>query len=172
MRWPSCWSYHWWFLEGLCSLVNRYIECNQSVITRGCMQRITWFAYYSTFFAMSIIKIHSFPPFCVKSLFLGLFIYYVIFVQSIFCIYTVLTLHFNTSNLFPYKKSTAKPFPEPGGMGGGGYLLWRPIRGVPPDRGTFFRFHVSTWKGEDWLVDVNERAVKSVILLSKKAQKD
>ena len=84
------------------------------------MQRITWFAYYSTFFAMSIIKIHSFPPFCVKSLFLGLFIYYVIFVQSIFCIYTVLTLHFNTSNLFPYKKSTAKPFPEPGGMGGGG----------------------------------------------------
>ena len=69
---------------------------------------------------MSIIKIHSFPPFCVKSLFLGLFIYYVIFVQSIFCIYTVLTLHFNTSNLFPYKKSTAKPFPEPGGMGGGG----------------------------------------------------
>ena len=84
------------------------------------MQRITWFAYYSTYFAMSIIKIHSFPPFCVKSLFLGLFIYYVIFVQSIFCIYTVLTLHFNTSNLFPYKKSTAKPFPEPGGMGGGG----------------------------------------------------
>lgn len=172
MRWPSCWSYHWWFLEGLCSLVNRYIECNQSVITRGCMQRITWFAYYSTFFAMSIIKIHSFPPFCVKSLFFGLFIYYVIFVQSIFCIYTVLTLQIYSLT----RGQQQNPFPsqEVGGGGGcgGGHLLWRPIRGVPPDRGTFFRFHISTWKGEDWLVDVNERAVKSVILFSKKAQKD
>ena len=109
------------------------------------MQRITWFAYYSTFFAMSIIKIHSFPPFCVKSLFLGLFIYYVIFVQSIFCIYTVLTLHFNTSNLFPYKKSTAKPFPEPGGMGGGGgggvgVIKIKAKKWGSPPQGDIFKF--------------------------------
>ena len=33
----------------------------------------------------------------------------------------ILYIHsINTSNLFPYKKSTAKPFPEPGGRGGGG----------------------------------------------------
>ena len=32
----------------------------------------------------------------------------------------ILYIHsINTSNLFPYKKSTAKPFPEPGGRGGG-----------------------------------------------------
>ena len=147
MRWPSCWSYHWWFLEGLCSLVNRYIECNQSVITRGCMQRITWFAYYSTFFAMSIIKIHSFPPFCVRSLFLGLFIYYVIFVQSIFCIYTVLTLHFNTSNLFPYKKSTAKPFPEPGGKGGEGLLTMKAYTWGSARQGDLFQVSYKYMKG-------------------------
>ena len=87
------------------------------------MQRITWFAYYSTFFAMSIIKIHSFPPFCVKSLFFGLFIYYVIFVQSIFCIYTVLTLQIYSLT----RGQQQNPFPsqEVGGGGGcgGGHLL-------------------------------------------------
>ena len=83
------------------------------------MQRITWFAYYSTFFAMSIIKIHSFPPFCVKSLFLGLFIYYVIFVQSIFCIYTVLTLQIYSLT----RSQQQNPFlsQEVGGGGGGAW---------------------------------------------------
>ena len=109
------------------------------------MQHITWFAYYSTFFAMSIIKIHSFPPFCVKSLFLGLFIYYVIFVQSIFCIYTVLTLQIYSLT----RSQQQNPFlsQEVGGGGRKGVLTMKAYTWGSARQGDLFQVSYKYMKG-------------------------